>query len=99
MKNYESPKMLRSEELAEGVYLASGEAVVGGVCDSQNRQGQFDAELCKTCRCYNNSHNQPHCTRDTKEYKEGQNMPTWEKQGQEPPSGGNQGNNGHGNKK
>ena len=39
MKNYERPVMIRTEELAEGVYLASG----GIKCDSVYMNGVWQA--------------------------------------------------------
>lgn len=54
MKNYEKPVVIKTEELTEGVYLASGDAVAGGgatdggatdvngTCDSKYLQGAWN---------------------------------------------------------
>ena len=46
MTNYESPVMIRTEELAEGVYLASG----GIKCDSVYMNGVWQAPDYSDCK-------------------------------------------------
>jgi len=93
MKNYQKPTIVGSEELSEGIYMASGSAQ----CNSQYMSGVFrkpdysinnhiDGLGCNGCPAFRGDH----CGLQTEEYwgsydvDNGNRKPGWEREGKDP---------------
>ena len=79
MRKYEKPVVVTNDELAEGIFMHSGEFVGKGnaTCDSAARNYKYDSFDCRGCSQDRNYA----CHIAEEEYDAGQYLPTWEKEG------------------